>query len=386
MARRIRMFQVAGIDVLLDSSWLLCAGLVAWTLARDIFPEMTPELPAAVYWWMAVAATIGLFISIIGHELAHSLVARGFGIEIKAITLFIFGGVAEMDREPEGPRSEFLIAGAGPIASLMLAGLIFALEFGAEAAGAPDALIEVLWYLVFVNAALALFNFIPAFPLDGGRMFRALLWAWRGDLMVATSIAAAGGNLFGIFLMALGLYHIIGGDVVMGAWDMLLGLFLRGAASTCREETATRWLLAGVPVSVAMNSSPVCLSPSLSVAAFAEQVAYVHPHHSYPVTEGGELVGVAALDRISLTAPSARSTTRIRDLMARPADSEIISPETGLLTALHYLRQGPGRKLWVVNGRDLAGLLTLHDVQEHLAARIALESRLPRWTKSPAPR
>ena len=172
-----------GFEVSVDASWLLLSVLIAWTLAVSIFPGIVPGLTAAGYWSMAVLGTAGLMFSIVFHETAHSLVARHYGLPIRGITLFIFGGVAEMSDEPARLRDELLTAAAGPAASILLAAIVQALLYGAAAWGGSIAVAGTLWYLALINFLLGLFNLIPAFPLDGGQMFRAALWSWRGDLI-----------------------------------------------------------------------------------------------------------------------------------------------------------------------------------------------------------
>ena len=193
---RVRFFSLFGFDVYVDASWLLLAVLIAWSLAVGVFPSIDPGLTSAAYWSMAVVATVGLLFSIVFHEMSHAAVAQVFGMPIRGITLFIFGGVAEMHSEPTSALSEFLMALAGPVASAVL-GLLFFLLFGFVASSqGPAAVAGVLWYLSCLNWTLAAFNLVPAFPLDGGRMLRAALWGWRKDLIWATSIAAGAGNIF----------------------------------------------------------------------------------------------------------------------------------------------------------------------------------------------
>ena len=198
---RFRLLSLFGFEVSIDASWLLLAVLVAWTLAGPVFPAITPHLDSGTYWLMGAAATVGLLASIVFHETAHSLVARRYGIPIRGITLFIFGGVAEMTEEPGRPRDELLMAAAGPAASLLLAICMLVLFNLVAAENGPDAVAGVFWYLGLINGVLAVFNLVPAFPLDGGRIFRAALWWWHGDLEWATRIAAAAGSLFGIVLI-----------------------------------------------------------------------------------------------------------------------------------------------------------------------------------------
>jgi len=210
--------------------------------------------------------------------MSHAAVAQVFGMPICGITLFIFGGVAEMHSEPTSALSEFLMALAGPVASAVL-GLLFFLLFGFVASSqGPAAVAGVLWYLSCLNWTLAAFNLVPAFPLDGGRMLRAALWGWRKDLIWATSIAAGAGNIFGILLIVLGLIEVLRGDFVGGVWLSLIGLFLRGAASATYEQTLARQILAGHPVSRFMNRRPITVSPERSVRELVEDYVYRYHH------------------------------------------------------------------------------------------------------------
>jgi Zn-dependent protease len=373
MARRFKLFRIFAIDITLDASWIPCAALIGWSLARGVFPDVSPGLPPALYVWMAIAGTLGLFAAIILHELAHSLVARHFGIAIHTITLFIFGGVAQLEDEPRTARSELLVAIAGPAASLALAALAFLGETAAIAAEAPDAAVRVLWYLAFVNTALALFNLIPAFPLDGGRVLRAALWAWRGDLMWATLIAAAAGSTFGIFLMIVGGLDMVSGNLVGGAWRLLIGLFLRGAAQSSREEMVTRALTAGVPVSAAMNRSPIAVPPALSVAALIEDFIYRFPHRCFPVTDQGHLLGTISLDRISLIDPEERAETWIYDVMIPIAAQDLAAPGSDLLAESRRMKREGRQRLWIVQDGMLVGILSLHDLRQYLLTHVALK-------------
>ena len=284
---RARLFSLFGFEVSVDASWLLLAGTDSWTLAGSVFPGVTPGLTPAHYWVMGGFAAAGLFMSIVFHETAHSLVARHYGLPIRGITLFIFGGVAEMTAEPNRPRDELLMAAAGPAASLLLSAICYVLLFGVVAWNGPAAVVGVLWYLALINFILALFNLVPAFPLDGGRIFRAALWSWRGDLIWATRIAAGAGNLFGVFLIVLGLIGVLQGDFVGGIWRFLIGMFLRGAASTSYSDTLSRRLLADIPIARIMNPDPITVPSDVSVQAFIDDYVYRHHHRWFPVVDDG---------------------------------------------------------------------------------------------------
>ncbi len=239
---RLTLFALFGFKVRIDASWLLLAGLILWSLAAGYFPFAAPGFEAATYWVMAAAGLVGLALSVVVHELAHSLVARRYDMPITGITLFVFGGVAEMSDEPASPKAEFLMAAAGPLMSLVVAALCYGVAVVAVALGSTpgNAAVVVLGYLALVNGLLAGFNMIPAFPLDGGRILRAALWAWKGDVLWATRAASFTGTLLGFALMGLGLWTALAGTVITGLWWILIGLFVRAAAAAAYRQQLAR--------------------------------------------------------------------------------------------------------------------------------------------------
>ncbi|HXZ01847.1 MAG TPA: site-2 protease family protein [Stellaceae bacterium] len=370
--RRVKLVTLFGFEVKIDASWLLLAVLVVWTLAAGVFPVLTPGLARESYWWMAVAGAAGLFASVIFHEMAHALVARRYGIPIRGITLFIFGGVAEMDGEPETARSEFLMALAGPAASLALAlALLFLAGWGRETM--PPAESGILRYLGIINGALALFNLIPAFPLDGGRMLRAVLWQRRGDIVEATRIAAGAGNFFGIALIALGVLGVVSGDFVGGMWRFLIGMFLRGAAEASYQQTVTQRTPSGITVSQVMTPMPIAVAPELSVAEFIDDYVYRWHHRIFPVERQGLLVGqmgtqeAAALDR------ALWPTTPVNHVMQPCPPDQIIDPGADANVALTRMRRTGATRLFVVEEGRLRGVVTLRDMLEMMSTRMELD-------------
>ncbi len=309
----------------IDASWILLALLISWTLAEAVFPSITPHLARMTYWWMAITATIGLMFSIVFHEMAHSLVARRYGLPIRGITLFIFGGVAEMEQEPSSPKAEFLMAVAGPVASFLLSAAFFILLRLASAWSGPEAVKGTLWYLAALNGILALFNLVPAFPLDGGRMLRAVLWHWRGDLTWATRIASGSGDFFGVLLIVLGVISILSGNLVGGVWRILIGMFLRGAASASYQEVLTKNVLQSLPVSRVMTRQPIAASPDVSIATFIEDFIYRHHHRAFPVTSQGRLVGSVGTEQIAAIDRAAWSTTPIAQIMVPTQPGDVTS-------------------------------------------------------------
>jgi Zn-dependent protease len=246
----LQVFRLAGIPVRVDVSWLLVFALIAWSLADGYFPRVLPDLTPAAAWLHAVAAAACLFLSVLLHELAHAVVARRHGVGVGGIRLHVFGGVSELEPEPPTPRAELLIAAVGPAASFAIAALCYLL--GHAAGGLPWAL-ALTGYLAVVNLILAFFNLVPGFPLDGGRLLRAMLWWWSGRKAWATQWASRTGALFAVALVALGIVRALGGEVVGGVWFVLIGLFLHRAASSTLAFARVRERLGQLPVAHAMT-------------------------------------------------------------------------------------------------------------------------------------
>jgi Zn-dependent protease/CBS domain-containing protein len=370
--RGILLFSVAGIEVKLDWSWMLIALLIAWSLAQGYFPAISAGLPTAVYWGMGVGALVGLFASIVLHELAHSLVARRYGVPIRGITLFVFGGVAEMGEEPGRPRVEMLMAAAGPAMSLVLAAALSLAAAAAAGVGAPQAVGVVLGYLASLNLLLALFNLVPAFPLDGGRILRGAMWWATGDFRRATRWAAASGMVFSALLTALGIVSIFSGEFVQGMWWVLLGFFLSGAAEASRRDLDVREALQGVPVDRVMTADPIAVPPDTTVAELVEGFIYRHHHKSFPVAEHGRLVGCVSTREVAAV-PRERWASETVAAIATPCGPEAtVAPGDDAIAALTRMQRERLSRLMVVDRGRLVGVLSLSDLMRLLAVRLEL--------------
>jgi Zn-dependent protease len=364
---RLTLFELFGFKVRVDASWLLLAVLIVWSLAANYFPLVAPGWEAATYWVMGVVGLLGLALSVVVHELAHALVARRHDIPIGGITLFVFGGVAEMTREPPTARGEFLMAIAGPLMSLAVAGFFKVAEMGVEGLGAEagNPAVVALGYLSFINLLLAAFNMIPAFPLDGGRVLRALLWAWRKDLRWATWVASGCGSLFGLLLAGWGLAQMLTGTLVAGLWWILIGLFVRMAAAKAYRQVRGGNALSGHPVARLMNIHPVTVAPDVTIERLVEDYFYPNPHTSFPVVAEGRLLGcvsMAALRRV------ARNDWRLRTVSDVMEDcGNAILPDTAdAAEALARMRRTGLPRMMVTHGGQLVGVLSLTDLLGNL--------------------
>jgi Zn-dependent protease len=371
--KRLVLFELFGFKVQADMSWLFLALLVTWSLAQGFFPAFYPDLPPATYWKMGVIGMIGLFFSLVLHELSHALVARHYGLSIKGITLFIFGGVAEMEEEPDSAKTEFLMAIAGPIASLALAAGFHGLSLAGKAQGLPDSVFGVSGYLAFINVVLAVFNLVPAFPLDGGRALRAALWYWKGDLRWATRIASRSGEVFGIMLIFLGVLSVLTGDFIGGMWLFLIGLFLRGAAGASYYQLLTRQAFEGEPVSRFMTLDPVAVSPELSVERLIEDYIYGYHYDLFPVTDDRRLMGLVSTRQVREVPRAEWATTMVADILVPCGPDNTIGPRADAVKALSIMRRSGNSRLIVAEGGSLQGVIALKDLLEFLGLKMDLE-------------
>lgn len=371
--RGIPLFRILGFQVKLDASWLILAVLVTWSLAAGYFPDRYEGLPATTYLWMGIAGALGLFGSIVFHELSHSLVARRYGMSIRGITLFIFGGVAEMEDEPTSAKAEFLMAIAGPIASALLSVSFHILEGFGMRMGMAAPVPAVLGYLAFINMLLAAFNLVPAFPLDGGRMLRAALWGWRGDLRWATRIAATAGGSFGIALIAFGLFNIVAGNPVGGIWFMLIGFFVRGAAASSYNQMRTRRFFEGEPVRRFMVAEPIAAPPDITIHRLVEDYVYRHYHEMFPVVGDSRLLGCIGIAEIRKFPREQWNLVRVFDAMSPTAPENTVDATTDAVEALAIMRRTGNSRLMVVEGGRLVGLVTLKDLLRLIALKMDLE-------------
>jgi Zn-dependent protease/CBS domain-containing protein len=370
--RRLRLFKLLGFEVRLDWSWIIIAVLVTWSLADGLFPQLYRHLSKEVYWAMGLAGALGLFASIIFHEFCHSLVARKFGMTMKGITLFIFGGVAEMGDEPPTARVEFLMALAGPASSFFLSGVFYWLYQLGLNSDWPLPLTGVVRYLSWINALLAGFNLLPAFPLDGGRLLRSILWGAKQDLQWATRISASLGSGFGIFLIAWGIFQVLRGEIY-GIWSVLIGLFLRSAAQMSYQQLVVRRVLEGEPISRFMTRNPVTVPPALTVAELVEKFVLHYHFKMFPVLEDGRIVGCVTTRDIKGIPREKWGAVRVGDIAERCPPEIFIAPETDAVKALALMNQTGLSRLLVAEGGRLLGILTLKDLLAFFSLKVELE-------------
>ena len=371
--RSFPLFRLLGFQIKADTSWIFLAALIVWSLAKGYFPTALPGQDAGTYWQMAVVGAAGLFGSLILHELAHSVVARRYGLPISGITLFLFGGVAEMKEEPRSARVEFNVAVAGPLMSFFLAILFYLIGRLLEGAGTAGAVAAVVVYLATINIILAVFNLVPAFPLDGGRMFRAFLWWRSGDFAAATRTATASGQNFGLVLIGLGIFFIVTGNVGAGIWQLVLGLFLRAAATASMQQMVTKNALEGVPVAQFMTRDPVTVPATLTIDGFVRDYLLGGHHTGFPVVADGTPVGYVSVRHAKAAPRDQWSQLTVADVCDRLGPDNSVDPSMDAHDALVLMGRTGKRKVLVVDRGRLVGLLALSDLAGFLSVRAELE-------------
>jgi Zn-dependent protease/predicted transcriptional regulator len=371
--KRITLFKLLGFSVRIDLSWIIIVILVTWSLALGLFPQYYKDLPQATYWLMGAIGTLGLFASIVFHELCHSLVARRYGLPMKGITLFIFGGVAEMEEAPPSAKVEFLMAVAGPVSSILLGGFFYGILVLGRGIGFPDPVKGVIGYLAVINLVLAGFNLLPAFPLDGGRMLRSTLWSWKGDLRWATRIASQIGTGFSMVMVFFGILQVLLGNFIGGIWWFMIGMFLQNAARGSYQQVLTRQAFKGEKVRRFMEPNPVTVPPSISIKELVEEFFYKYYFKMFPVVENGKLLGCITSQQIKGISRQEWGQHTVGELVWRCSLLNTIDPESDAMKALSRMSRTGTSRLMVVEDDRLVGIVALKDMLTLLSLKMDLE-------------
>lgn len=373
LGKPITLFKLFGFDIKIDLSWIFIALLITWSLATGYFPFKVRNLSQASYWFMGTGGALGLFVSILLHELGHSLVARKFGIPIKGVTLFIFGGVSEMEEEPTSAKSEFWMAIAGPLVSFLIALAFYPLYTSSNKLGWPVQMTLVLYYLSWINALLGSFNLVPAFPLDGGRLLRSFLWSRKGSLTWATRIASNIGGGFGLGLILLGVISLFQGNVIGGIWWFLIGLFLRNASRMSYQQLEVRMALEGEPIKRFMQSDPVAVPPAISIDDLVHDYIYKYHFRMFPVLRDSKLLGCITMKEVKGVPRSEWNRHSVQELVTPCSKDNAIGPNMDAVHVLSTMNRTGNSRLMVVDQDRLVGVVTLKDLLAFLSLKVDLE-------------
>jgi len=382
MRGSLKIGRIAGIEIGIHYTWLLAIFIFTWLLGQGYFPTSYPGWKPYFYWIAGFLATFLLFISVLIHELAHSLVAKSRGLPVSSITLFILGGVSNLTEEPEKPGLEFVMAIVGPGTSLILAGIFWGIWY---LLGNQAIFIKaIIGYMALANALLAGFNLLPGFPLDGGRVFRSILWRTTGNLIKATNIAAIVGRVFGWGFMALGVWFafFVMGGFLNGIWFIFIGWFLNNAADNSRYEATLREHLTGVQVGQVMEKDVESVTPDTTVSDLVQTVFIQRRKRAIPVTSGDNLVGVVTISDIKGVPQERWQITPVSRVMHRDPIHSVKS-EDDLNAAMKLITQYDLNQIPILNQGKLVGILTRADIINYLQLSQELNMKEKRKTKHP---
>jgi Zn-dependent protease len=347
--------------------------LVIFTLAEGYFPSTNPDLSTPVYWILAAIAAVCLFASLLAHELSHSLVAKRNELPIHGITLFVFGGVAHLEKEPTTPAVEFKMAIAGPAMSFSLAIVFYSITLLFYRFNAPDYILSLGNYLFIINLVVGLFNLIPGFPLDGGRILRSAIWHFTHNLGKATGIASACGKGFAFFLIAIGFINLFIGSLISGIWLIFIGFFLQEAAEVSYRQVIMRKILTGVKVENIMSRSVITVPASLSLHDLLEKYFFRFRFASFPVIEDDRVVGLITLHDIKGIEREKWAETTAQQVMIPLSNALIIDKHSEVTDALAKMASSRVGRLLVIEDSKLIGILSQRDVMRLFEFKAEIE-------------
>ena len=390
MRSGFRIGRIFGINIRVDWSWLFIFFLITWNLA-SAFGDLHANWEPWLQWGIGVLAALLFFASVLAHELAHSLVAKARGTPVRSITLFLFGGVANIEREPDSPQSEFVMAILGPITSFVIGGLLLwiagaGISLDVAMASPSDAVAQLsplstlfLW-LGSINVTLGIFNLVPGFPLDGGRVLRSILWAATDNLRRATRWASGVGQVIAWLMIVSGIAMAFGARIPLlgtgftnGLWLAFIGWFLNTSSVRGYRQVVVQDILEDVPVERMMRTCPPTAPPDISVSTLVHDHVMKADDHAFPILEGGRLVGIVTLEDVRGVSRDAWDNTHVREIMTPAKQLIVVSPNEDAADALNKLRQRDVRQLPVISDGELVGCLRRRDIVKWLQLHSELE-------------
>lgn len=374
MKGSILLFKIKGIRIEINFSWLFIFVLITYTLANNYFPVNYPAWTIAERWGSAVTITILFLFSILIHELAHSLVSVRLGIMVKRITLFIFGGIAEIEKEPDTPAKEIRIALAGPAASLILCILFLGLSIQLNYINTPQNIIIIFLYLSSVNFTLAVFNMVPAFPLDGGRVLRAIIWHIKKDIQKATKITTNIGHIFGYLLIFYGVINIFNGDFINGLWLILIGFFVNQSAQSSYQNMIADQLFSNTLVREFMTGTVVTVNEEISVTDLVEQFFLKYKFGVFPVSSSSKVTGIVSIRSVRDVPQSEWNTTQVKEILFPLEPDMLVSAEETVETAMKKIFGNHIGKVLVMENDALIGIVSRADILNYMMINEQLKS------------
>lgn len=370
MPDTIKIGRIAGIQIGVHWSWVFVFALITWSFASYLGDEVYPDWSDERRWGVAVIIAAIFFLSILLHELSHSLVAKARGIEVTGITLFVFGGVSNLGREAESAGEEFWIAIVGPLTSLLI-GVVFAVLWIALRSPYPEAS-SVAGYLASINAVIAVFNMLPGFPLDGGRVFRSIVWARNRNLLRATRTAAKTGEFVAYGLMAVGAISFIALSPISGIWLFLIGLFLRNASTSSYEQMVLQSTLEGLTARQIARTDFIAVPPDMTMDHLVQQFMLVGRGRSYPVVAGQELLGLITLTDAQKLSRDLWPTTSVYRAMTPIDRLRAVGPDESAQAVLQLMSETDVNQVPVIEGTRIIGMISRADILRIIQVRRAV--------------
>jgi Zn-dependent protease/predicted transcriptional regulator len=373
----VKLGNIMGIPVTIHYTLWFVFILIAWSLAVGYMPSQYPGLGVVTYWAIGIVSAVILFASVLIHELSHSYIAKKNGLPIARITLFFFGGVSEITKEPQDPGLEVRMAAAGPLMSFLIAGVLGGLWYLTRVADAPVAVTATLGYGGLINAILGIFNLLPAFPLDGGRVFRGSIWKRSKSFIGATRTATRVSEAISLIMMVGGFAFIIFGDFVDGIWVIFLGWFIRSGAETSLRQTLVDETLSGVTVEQIMTRDVLTVPPNITIQQLVSDYFLVHRHEGYPVVKDGHILGIVTLHCVRAIPKDRRETETVEQAMVHCEPTVTVKPTSTALDILHKMASAKVERILVVDDGRLLGIVTRGDLIRTIRTRQELGS-IPR--------
>ncbi len=376
MPGSFRIGKIAGIEIDIHVSWIIILVLLTVSLATGWFPQLYPGWSSATYWGVGLISALLLFVSVLLHELAHSLVARRRGLPVKNITLFIFGGVSNIEQEPKSPGVEFQVAIVGPLTSLLIGAVCFLLLLPLRGTKSP--LEGILFYLAVTNLLLGVFNLIPGFPLDGGRVLRSIVWKLTGSLTKATRVASISGQVIAYLFILWGIWQLFSGDVLNGIWIGFIGWFLLSAAQSANTQGMLQSALRGVTVGEVMNPTSPTVPANISLQQLINDYFLPHGLRCALVMQGDRLAGLITLSDIRHVPREQWGYTSVGQTMIPVERLHVVSPQQSLNDVLPLMAGRDVNQLPVVQNGIPVGIVSRDAIMRYLEVRRSLGSGTPK--------
>jgi len=383
MKASVRLGRIWGIPIGLNNSWFLIFALATWSLALGFFPAAIPGLANGVYWLLGALTSVLFFSSVLAHELGHAFFALRNSVPVRAITLFFFGGVAEITREPRSAGAEFRIAIAGPLVSIALAGLFGLVALAAQSLPAIAAPAQ---WLARVNLILALFNMLPGFPLDGGRVLRAVIWRLNDDELRATTLASRVGQVVAWGMVGFGVLSALSGNLFNGVWLAILGLFLNGAAMASRQQASVQQALQGVTAGQLMSRTVLRVPSWVTAGDLLTPSTLSQGHRAFLVEDFGQVRGLLSLSDVAQTARGQWRTAKVEQLLTPWDQLATVQPETDAAAVLRLMAERNLAQVLVVEPgtNQVLGLISHEQIRNYLRLQAELGVQGGRVSSQPA--